>query len=100
MKRRTAVQVVTAAIAPGRLGIAQHHLIALAQAPQSYKPQFFSPEQIEMLGQLTEMIIPADDHSPGAGEAKVNLFIDLIVAHSTQDVPARPPAPATARRSR
>ena len=39
-----------------------------------------------MLDQLTEMIIPADDHSPGAREAKVGLFIDLIVAHSGEDV--------------
>jgi hypothetical protein len=86
MKRRTALQVVTAAIAPSRSGVAQHHLITLAQAPQTYKPQFFSPEQIEMLARLTEMIIPTDDHSPGAGEARVNLFIDLMVAHSAQDV--------------
>jgi hypothetical protein len=86
LKRRTALQVVTAAIGRGQLGIAQHHLITLAQVPQSYKPQFFSPEQIEMLAQLTEMIIPTDDHSPGAGEARVNLFIDLMVAHSAQDV--------------
>lgn len=86
MKRRTALKVVTAAVSPGPLGIAQHHLITLAQAPQSYKPQFFNPEQIELLEQLTEMIIPADGHSPGAREAKVSLFIDLMVAHSAQDV--------------
>ena len=86
MKRRTALKVVTAAVGPGQLGIAQHHLITLAQAPQAYKLQFFSPEQIDLLAQLTEMIIPADDHSPGAREAKVSLFIDLMVAHSAQDV--------------
>ena len=27
------------------------------------------------------MIIPADDHSPGAGAARVSLFIDLMVFH-------------------
>jgi gluconate 2-dehydrogenase gamma chain len=84
MKRRTALQVLTAG--PGQLAVAQHHLISLAQAPQSYKPQFFSPEQMEILEQLTEMIIPADAHSPGARDAKVGLFIDLIVAHSAKDV--------------
>ena len=89
MKRRTALKVVTAASVPASWRIAQHHLITLAQAPQSYKPQFFSPEQIELLAQLTEMIIPADDHSPGAREAQVSLFIDLIVAHSA---PGRPRA--------
>jgi hypothetical protein len=29
-----------------------------------------------------EMIIPAEDHSPGAHEAKTNLFADLMVATS------------------
>ena len=84
MKRRTALKVITAG--PTQLAVAQHHLIPLAPAPESYKPQFFTPEQMEMLDQLTEMIIPADDHSPGAREAKVGLFIDLIVAYSGQDV--------------
>jgi hypothetical protein len=84
MKRRTALQVITAG--PSQLAVAQHHLIPLAPAPQSHKPQFFNPEQMEMLDQLTEMIIPADDRSPGAREAKVGLFIDLIVAHSDKDI--------------
>ena len=89
MKRRTALQVVTAAIGPGQLAMAQHHLITLAEAPESYKPRFFNPEQIELLSQLTEMIIPADAHSPGAKEAQVSLFIDLIVAHSAPDIQER-----------
>ena len=84
MKRRTALQVLTAG--PSQLAVAQHHSITLAQAPQSYKPQFFNAEQMALLDQLTEMIIPADDHSPGAREAKVGLFIDLIVAHSGKDI--------------
>ena len=84
MKRRTALQVITAG--PVQLAVAQHHLNPLAPAPQLSKPQFFNPDQMEMLDQLTEMIIPADDHSPGAKEAKVGLFVDLIVAHSGKDV--------------
>ena len=86
MKRRTALELIAAGIAPGQVGIAQHHLVTLAQASESYQLQFFSPAQNEMLATLTEMIIPADDHSPGAREAKVNLFIDLMVAHSSQNV--------------
>src|SRR5262249_58207652 len=59
---------------------------SLAQPSSSYKPRFFSPEQIELLAQLTETIIPADVHSPGAREANVNLFIDLMVSHRARDV--------------
>jgi Gluconate 2-dehydrogenase subunit 3 len=33
-----------------------------------------------------EMIIPADDHSPGAHEAQTNLFADLMVAGSSESV--------------
>jgi len=32
------------------------------------------------------MIIPKDEHSPGAREAKVSYFIDLIVANSAKSV--------------
>jgi len=84
MKRRTALQVITAG--PTQLAVAQHHLISMAPAPESHKPQFFTPEQMGLLDQLTEMIIPADDHSPGAREAKAGLFIDSIVAYSGKDV--------------
>ena len=86
MKRRTALQVLAAGVAPGQMPSAQHHPVSLAQTSSSYKPRFFSSEQIELLAQLTEMIIPADDHSPGAREANVNLFIDLMVSHSARDV--------------
>jgi gluconate 2-dehydrogenase gamma chain len=86
VKRRTALQVITAAVAAEQLGAAQHHLITLAQAPVAYTLKFFSPADNELLQRLTEMIIPADDHSPGAREAKVSLFIDLIVAHSIKNV--------------
>lgn len=86
MRRRTALQVLAASVGPGQFANGQHHLVTLAQATASYKPLFFSSEQIQLLAQLTGMIIPADDHSPGAREAKVSLFIDLMVAHSGKDV--------------
>jgi gluconate 2-dehydrogenase subunit 3-like protein len=86
MKRRTALEVLGAGVAAGQLGIAQHHLVALVQAPESYKPRFFNPAQVELLTQLSEMIIPADAHSPGAREAKASLFMDLMISHSDKDV--------------
>lgn len=39
-----------------------------------------------MLDRLMEMIIPADEHSPGAHTAKVNLFADLMVATGSAGV--------------
>ena len=52
----------------------------------AYTLQFFSEEESRLLDQLMEMIIPADDHSPGAHEAKTNLFADLMVATSDNAV--------------
>lgn len=45
-----------------------------------YRVVFFRPEQMETLEALTEVIIPADGHSPGAKAARVSEYIDTIVA--------------------
>lgn len=49
-----------------------------------YVPKFFRPDQMETIASLAEMIIPRDDHSPGARAARVHEFIDTIVAESSQ----------------
>jgi Gluconate 2-dehydrogenase subunit 3 len=59
---------------------------APAAAATAYTLQFFSEDESRLLDQLMEMIIPADDHSPGAHEAKTNLFADLMVATSNDAV--------------
>jgi hypothetical protein len=61
----------------------------MAQAPPAttaYTLQFFTEEESRLLDQLMEMILPADDHSPGAHEARTNLFADLMVATSSDAV--------------
>ena len=55
---------------------------AVAAAPlvgQS-APAFFTPEEFRMVDELSEIIIPADDHSPGARAAKCASFIDQSLA--------------------
>ncbi len=48
---------------------------ALPQAPA--RPlRFFTPEEFAMVDELGELIIPADDHSPGARAADVAAFLD------------------------
>jgi len=78
MKRRTALKVVAlGALRPGR-----NSLLNAAWTPDDYRPHFFNQHEIELLDRLMEMIIPADEHSPGARAAKVSLFADLMVATS------------------
>ncbi len=45
-------------------------------------PKFFTPAEFALLDELTEIIIPADDHSPGARAAKVAAYIDMRVAEA------------------
>jgi glucoside 3-dehydrogenase (cytochrome c) hitch-hiker subunit len=49
-----------------------------------YKPKLFDAHQMEMLAELVEIIIPTDEHSPGAKAARVHEYIDEIVS----DAPA------------
>src|SRR5712692_9203928 len=50
--------------------------IAAPLAAAEQPPKFFTPEEFQMVDQLAELIIPADDHSPGAHDAQVAAYID------------------------
>jgi hypothetical protein len=49
-------------------------------------PPFFTDEEKLFLDQAMEMIIPADEHSPGAHEAQTSLFADLMVSTDSDAV--------------
>jgi len=51
-----------------------------------YVLKHFSAEQARSIDALAEVIIPADDHSPGAKAAKVHEYIDEVVASSPDTV--------------
>ncbi len=56
-------------------------------AAKPYVPQFFKPEEFEIVEILTEMIIPRDD-KPGAREARVADFIDFVVFSAAEFRPS------------
>jgi hypothetical protein len=66
-------------IAAGAIGAAP-----LAAQPA---PRFFTPTEFRMVDELSEIIIPADDHSPGARAAQVAAYIDQMLADSFDDKP-------------
>ena len=79
INRRGALQVLAGTVAgtvnlPGLLGAAtgQPH------------PKFFDGNEFKMLDALSEIIIPADDHSPGAHAAQVARFIDELISQSQE----------------
>ena len=51
-------------------------------AAEPNAPLFFTGDEFALLDTLTEMIVPADDHSPGAHEAGVAAYIDKTVAEA------------------
>lgn len=54
--------------------------VQAAAAAEPYQPSFLSPRHFQLVEQLAEMIIPADD-SPGAKDAGVAEFIDFMLAN-------------------
>jgi hypothetical protein len=70
----------------GAQNLASHdhsHPSAQAAAPAKAGPlKFFSEEENQTVIEMSERIIPADDHSPGAKAARVNEYIDLVVSES------------------
>jgi len=92
MERRALLKIVALTALSQKLnvlpGAAMSHMQAASPPPATtaYALQFFTGEESHLLDQLMEMIVPADDHSPGAHEAQTNLFADLLVASSSDAV--------------
>lgn len=98
LSRRSALKIIGAGVgAAGALSLyrnpvfAQHdHMkkaaAAHAEAAKGEKPRFFTPAELATVAVLSELIIPADDHSPGAKAAGVPAFIDLMVNELPRDV--------------
>jgi gluconate 2-dehydrogenase gamma chain len=60
------------------------HNAAQGTAPaKTQQLKFFTEDENKTVIEMSERIIPADDHSPGAKAAAVNQYIDLIVSEST-----------------
>jgi Gluconate 2-dehydrogenase subunit 3 len=91
MERRAVLKIVALTALSQKLNAlpcgAMGHMQTAPTAPAAaYTLQFFSEADSHLLDQLMEMIIPADEHSPGAQEAQTNLFADLMVATSDKVV--------------
>ena len=56
-----------------------------AQKPKAPSPRFFTPEEFAIVDELTEIILPTDEHSPGARAAQVAAYIDQRLAEAFTD---------------
>ncbi len=60
---------------------------AAAQSAQEKAPLFFTKDEYALVDELTELIIPADEHSPGARAAQVASYIDFRLSESFDEQP-------------
>lgn len=57
------------------------------QKPTTSAARFFTPEEFALVDELTEIIIPTDEHSPGARAAQVAAYIDARLTEAFTDEP-------------
>lgn len=82
LSRRDLIKLGAAATVAASLGLGDE---AAAQIPATATPApltFFTPAELALVDGLSEIIIPADDHSPGAKAAKVAAYIDSQLAEA------------------
>jgi hypothetical protein len=92
LSRRTALKIIAGSVSAasggpllkGASGCALAYRAGVDVAANSppYVPKFFNAEQMKTLDLLSEVIIPQDEHSPGASAARVCDYIDVITAES------------------
>jgi gluconate 2-dehydrogenase gamma chain len=66
-----------------------HHHAAASTAAQDntpYKLKFFTEAENRTVIEMSERIIPADEHSPGAKEARVSEYIDTVLNESPKSI--------------
>jgi hypothetical protein len=86
LNRRDLLALLGAGATAAQLEAFQHQHRQLQSHPDSYRLQFFTEEQNRLLDELSEMILPADERSPGARGARVSFYIDLVIANSPASV--------------
>ena len=72
IERRDLFKIAAGAAVASKLGVAQD------------APRFFTPGELSVVDELTEIIIPTDDHSPGARAAGVAAYIDARLGESLE----------------
>ena len=81
MSRRELIKLGAAATVAASCGIGDSLAAQSPASPSSTAGRtFFTPEEFAVVDELSELIIPADDHSPGARAARVAAHIDAQLA--------------------
>ena len=85
MERRDLFRILGATLVTAESAPAQHHTRSASAAGKvaaGYKPRAFSEAEYATMGALCEVVVPTDEHSPGALEAGVPYFIDTTLLYA------------------
>src|SRR5438034_11715009 len=82
LSRREMIAAAAAALAAPLVNLGAARAAEAAAGPSQLAPRFLTASEFALLDELTELIIPADDHSPGARAAGVAGYIDGRLAES------------------
>ena len=72
LKRREILKFTAGTVLAARVALAQEH-------------KFFTADEFTMVDEISEILIPTDEKSPGAKAAKVAAFIDAQLAEAFED---------------
>jgi glucoside 3-dehydrogenase (cytochrome c) hitch-hiker subunit len=87
LTRRDALKIAAGALSLPAL-FTRSVAAASAAPAAAAAPRFFGKDELALLDELTETIIPTDGHSPGARAAKVAAYIDGHLAEAYLPVEA------------
>jgi len=99
ISRRTALKVIAVGVGAagslpmlenGALGQHKHADMPATTASEAALAtaqggRFFTPQELETIAVISDLVIPADEHSPGARAAGVSGFIDSMVSESPNE---------------
>jgi hypothetical protein len=92
ISRRTALKIlgVGVGVASAPSVLAQHphphtgvEMVSPIDEQIPSQPHFFTPAEMTSISLMSDLIIPADEQSPGAKAAGVPAFIDLMISESS-----------------
>ena len=88
LSRRDLIKLGAAATLAASLGAADPlaaQSSAGASASSAQAQTFFTPDELALVDELSELIIPTDDHSPGARAARVAAYLDSRLADAWEE---------------
>ena len=85
VERRSLIQILGAGLTAAQLEAQHSHGTSAKAAVTTYAPRALTPAEYQVVDRLAEMILPADESSPGAHDAAVARYIDIVLLYGRKE---------------